>query len=603
MKKRIALVVVAVFAGLAILTVGAGLLLGPLLTLEGGPEFEAPGVLTMDLDGPLVERAPGDFLAAGLVRDELELFDVVTALDRAATDDRIAGVVVRIGTPGYGWAKAEEIRSRLDRFRESGKFVYAFSSGTNELGYYVALAADRFDLLPDALVEMNGFRVETPFVKGTLEKLGLDPQVEAIGAYKSAADILRRDNMSPEEREVTEAILEQRYGRFVDAVIEARGVERERFVDAFDQGVYLARDLQALGLIDAERHMTDVLREAVARALEREADEVAVEEIDARTARLEAYAEDLPEAPGEIRGTVGLVYATGAIVQGESGYDPLFGHTMGSETVVRMLHDVAGDDALDAVVIRIDSPGGDAYASEMIWGAIAELSERLPVVVSMSDVAASGGYYIAAAADSIVAAPSTITGSIGVVAVLFDASGLFDKLGISWDTVQTNPAADFPTAIRPLTEEERATFHRLVRDTYMAFVRRVSQGREMPVPEVEEVAQGRVWTGAQAMDRGLVDRLGGLDEGFDVAKRMAGIDPGARVRLHVYPRAPSVLEQIRRMLRMRGRAPARDGPLLGSPQVDRRVRELLRLVPGAALLVREPPGRPLAVLPWIPEAR
>lgn len=601
--KRLAIVLlVLVAAGTALFLVGVFFLV-PRLSLEPRADFEPPALLWIDLNGPVVERAPPELLGFSLLAGQLELFDIAMALDRAAEDDRIAGVYLEVGTPGYGWAKAEEIRARIERFRESGKFVYAHTSFTDELGYYVALAADSIFLMPDAGLELNGFRVETPFVSRMLGKLGLEPQVEAIGVYKSAADMFRRDNMSDAEREMTEAILEERYRRFVDAVATSRTVDRARFTRAFDQGVYLTRDLAALGLIDGQAYATDVMRRAIAAARGVEVSDVADSELESRFVDVAAYAASLPDAERRPEGTIGLVYAVGAITGGESGFDPVFGRTIGSKTMVRVLREVARDEDLDAVVMRVESPGGDALASQEIWAAVGELKSDLPVIVSMGDVAASGGYYIAAGADEIVAAPSTITGSIGVFGVLFNAAEAWDKLGIAWDTSRTNPAADFPTTTRALTEAERATFRRLIEDVYRSFVARVAAGRGMTVARVDAVAQGRVWTGTQAEDQGLVDRVGGLDVALAVAKEAAGIDPSAHVQLHVYPRQPSFMEQLREAMLLRGagrsRAPAQSGVVeIGARLLG--VDLAAPVLTGLAAVLREGSERPLAVVPYIP---
>lgn len=575
-------------------------LMTSLLSGEGRKaEFEAPGILVVDLRGTVVERAPTDYFQAGLEGASHELFDLVRALERAVEDERIGGVYLRVDAPAHGWAMAGEIRRRLVRIREAGKPVHGFTAFTNELGYSTLSAADRIDVLPGALVEMNGFRAQAPFIRRLLDKVGIEPQVEAVGVYKSALDVLARDNMSDAQREVTEAILAERLARFVEEVSDARDVDPGRLRDALASGVYLAGDLLTLGLVDGEAHEIEVqralLESVIGAGIDRE--DVAAHLVDVRD-----YAADLPDPEGEAGGTLALVYAVGTITAGESGYDPIVGRTIGSGTMTRVLRDVAADEEAGAVVVRIDSPGGDAFASEEIWGSIRALAERRPVIVSMGDVAASGGYYIAAGADEIVAEPASITGSIGVLAVLFDASEAYEKLGISWDTVATGRAATFPTSTRPLTDEERQTFRLLVEDTYHTFLDRVAEGRERTAAEIDVVAQGRVWTGAQAVEQGLVDRLGGLDEAFRAAKEAAGIDPDSRVRLHVYPRRQTLLERIRDALVFRG---------LGAPaagDLERGVavavgRELVRSMVWLAASLTTEPGRPLTVAPWIPEIR
>ena len=600
--KRLILILLSIAAAIAIVLVVGFLLLRPLL--EGGPraDFDAPAILAIELDGLVVERSPPDFLSAQFEDASLELHDLALALDRAASDDRIAGVYLNVGLPGYGWAKAEEIRALLAGFQQSGKLVHAFVGPTNELGYYVALAADSVFLLRDGIMELNGFRAETPFIRGTLEKLGLDPQVEAIGVYKSAADMFRRDAMTDESREVTRGILDEHYGRFVNAVVEARGVDPAAFRAAFDRGVYLSRELADLGLVDGERYADEVRRQAIAAGRGVALGEVENDELERRFVGVRAYADDLPDRRGTVEGEIGLVYLIGAITGGESRYDPVFGRVMGAETVVDMLRDVAADEELEAVVLRIESPGGDAIASEEIWAAIEELANELPVIVSMGDVAASGGYYIAAAGDRIVAAPTTLTGSIGVFGVLFNAEETWRKLGVSWDTVKTNPAADFPTMTRPLTEPERATFREVIADIYRSFVERVAEGRGMTEQEVDRVGQGRVWTGAQAVGHGLVDEMGGLEAALGFAKEEAGIDADASVDLHVYPAPEGLVERLRDAFTLRSLGEG-GSELPGSVEQVMARAALVRLadtVTGLAAALREGPMRPLAVLPYVP---
>ncbi|MFN2383731.1 MAG: signal peptide peptidase SppA, partial [Gemmatimonadota bacterium] len=314
-----------------------------------------------------------------------------------------------------------------------------------------------------------------------------------------------------------------------------------------------------------------------------------------------------------VEGTVGLVYAVGAITGGDSGFDPVFGRTLGARSTIEMLENVARDDALDAVVIRVDSPGGDALASEEIWAAIEEVKKHHPVIVSMGDVAGSGGYYIAAGAETIVAAPSTITGSIGVLGVIFNAAETWDKLGIRWDTVTTNPAAEFPTTIRPMTEAERGTFRDLIADIYRSFLERVAAGRGRSIPEIDAVAQGRIWSGTQASERGLVDEVGGLETALVAARRAAGLDPEARVALHIYPAEQTLMERLRELAMLQGvrSSPSRaaagvrlaGGARISEPAAVAMVRELAALVTGFGAALRDAPGRPLTVMPFVPTIR
>jgi protease-4 len=602
--KRVLLILLAVLAIVAIVVYAGVTLLAPLFRYGPRVDIDAPAILVLDLQGRVVEQAPPDFFSAELEGADHHMHDLRLALERAAHDDRIAGVHLRVGAPGYGWAKAEDLREALAEFRAAGKFVYAFTSITDELGYYVALSADSLFLLPNSGIEMNGFRVETPFVQEMFEKVGVEPQVEAIGVYKSAADMFRRTNMSEPDREATRAILEGIYGRFVGAVTEARAVDRERLQASLDAGIYLSRDLLALGLVDGELQDAEVRRRAVARALDAAPETLSPADVEVHLVDIRDYAATLPAGPRNAEGTIGLVYAIGAITSGESGYDPVFGRTIGAETMKRLLAEVAEDGALDAVVLRVDSPGGDAIASEEIWGAVGELQRAVPVVVSMGDVAASGGYYMSAGADAIVASPSTLTGSIGVFGVLFNASDLYDKLGIDWDVLETNPAADFPTSTRPLSEEERAIFRGLIEHTYRTFLGRVAEGRGMSEAEVDAVAQGRVWSGADAVQRGLVDRVGGLETALVAAKEAAGLDSDAPVTLHVYPRRESILDRMRDAMYLRQLGAARaDAPTARERAIVFALGDLVRGLSGFAVALRHDPGRAIAALPWVPEIR
>lgn len=594
------LAVAVVMGGLAVVGLRAVLSTDPVVV-----RFDEPGILYIDLTGLVVERAHPELLAARFEGAQNELLDIALSLDRARTDDRIAGVYLKIGPPGYGWAKAEEIRARLAAFRGSGKFVYAYSPFTDELGYFVSLEADSIYIMPDAGLGLNGFRAQVPFAREALEKLGIEAQVEAIGSYKSAGDVFRREDMSDEQREVVAGILTERYERFVEAVVASRGVDKERFVRALDQGVYLARDLEALGLVDGQVFEDDLRRRAVARALAVDAETLDREDVSDNFVNVREYARVLPDPPGQSEGTIGLVYAVGTITGGESRQDPVFGRVMGSGSIASMLREVAQDEALDGVVLRIDSPGGSALASEEIWAAVERLKERVPVIVSMGDVAASGGYYIAAGADRIVASPSTFTGSIGVVAILFNSQALYEKLGIRWETLATNPAAEFPTSTRPLTEAERATYQSLVEDAYRSFVRRVAEGREKPVPDIDAVAQGRVWTGSQAFANGLVDELGGLETAIVAAKEAAGIDPDGAVRYHIYPAKQRLVDRLRELVVLQGIGPTHSvGPVSLQPLLAPLViRQLSKVLTGPAAALLEGPGRLLTVMPFVPQIR
>jgi len=455
--------------------------------------------------------------------EEDSLLDLLTTLRGIARDPRAAGVVLRLGGGGAGWATLQEIRDGLQTVRDAGKevVVWAESLGMGDL--YLAASADSVFIPPSGSVELTGLAFELAFLGGALEKLGVEAEFVKIDEYKTAPEQYTRRSPSEENLEMTRWLLDSYAGQYKEALAEGREVTRERVERWFDHGPFTAREAVDSGLVDGLAYTDQVLgegqgargREIVSRAeWERQ--------WERRTHRwFEPF-----------RPRIAVVYATGAIVSGESGTDFLQGSLMGAETVVRTLRRARKDPLVRAIVLRVDSPGGSSLASDLIWREVERTvsePDGKPLVVSMGNAAASGGYYISCAADRIVARPGTITGSIGIFGGKFDLSGLYDKIGYNVVRVEEGDFAGAYGMHRGLTPEERERLQEILQQGYDRFVGLVAQGRGMPHEEVDAIGRGRVWTGSQAVENGLVDELGGLLDGARIAAEEAGLEPGRGV--------------------------------------------------------------------------
>ena len=517
------------------------------LSSDGTPSVADGSVLVMELDGPIPEVAADDpFAEAFGGRPSYDLRDVTLALRKAAADERVEAVWLQTKGVSASWATLQEIRTALADYRESGKLLFASSDdyAMNEASYYLASAADSVFAAPQAIFEFNGFATTLAFFQGTLERLEVEPQIIRAGKYKSAVEPFIRDDLSPENEEQLTALLNGVNTHFMQAVSESRGLSAESLRStASDAALLTAEGARAAGLLDGllfRDEVADLLRERLGGY---------EPEDDLRSIDLGDYAR-VPASEAGLEtgsdGKVAVVYAQGQIVSGESE-TPLFGNSpasLGAETFGEAMREARDDEDVSAVVVRINSPGGSASASDAMWRAIELTADEKPVIVSMGDVAASGGYWMATAADTIMADPLTITGSIGVFGLLFDASGFFnDKLGVTFDGVRTSPYADLFSGLRPLSEPERRLFEDFVDDTYQAFLEKVAASQGLTTAEVDSLAQGRVWSGEDALRVGLVDTLGTLGDAIALAARQAGLEDGT-YRTLVLPRPKTVFEQL-----------------------------------------------------------
>ena len=495
-------------------------------------------VFHMRLDQPIVDRSsnnPFDNFDLISMRplSNLGLNDILDNIKKAKTDENIRGIFLEVSIPQAGIATLGEIREALVDFRETGKFVIAYAGSYSQAAYYLASAADKVYLTPTGLVQLTGLRSETMFYKGALEKLGLEPQIIRHGKFKSAVEPFMYDSMSDESREQVMSYLGSIWTVILESISETRDIPVSR-LEEITSGLLVRSDETAVeyGLVD-ELIYRDELIARLKELTDLNDDE------DIRAVNISQYA-TVPmkrEGRGLPREKLAVVYAEGTIGMGE-GSDL----AIGSDRISRAMREARRDTTIKAIVFRINSPGGSALASEIIWREVELAAQEKPVIVSMGNVAASGGYYIAAPATKIIASPQTITGSIGVFGLLLDASEFMnDKLGITVDVVKTNRFADIGSISRPLHPAEREILQEGVEDIYEVFTKRVADGRDMNIVRVDEIGQGRVWSGYNARELGLVDEFGGLSRAVEIAVEDGGLENYRIVNL---PRQPDPLEEL-----------------------------------------------------------
>jgi protease-4 len=507
-----------------------------------GQRPTAPLILELDLTDGAPEGQPADPLSAVLSLRKLRLQDIVDGLRRARDDDRVCALVAKVGGGNIGLARVQEIRAAVAAFRASGKLTVAWAETFGEfthgnVPYYLATAFDRIYLQPSGSVGLTGVAVEQLFLHDALAKVGVGFQSAKRQEYKTAADPLTERGFTGPAREAAERLAVSVVEQISAAIAERRGKTQDDARALLDRGPFLAADALAEGLVDALGY-----RDEVYAAVRQETGQDAVLQYVARYAKPRALAQRARRLPNPRENFVALVHASGPIRQGRSSRGPM-GSAIGSDTVAAALRSARSDDRVRAVLLRVNSPGGSAVASDTIWREVVRLRVAgKPVVVSMSDVAASGGYYIAMAADVIVAQPGTLTGSIGVIIgkpVVEEALG---RVGITTDSVAAGARARMFTPFHPFTEDEWDRINSWLDLVYTDFVTKAAEGRRMTPERMGELARGRVWTGADAAANGLVDELGGMAEAAEIVRRRAGLPAGAPLR--TWPRV-SPLDQLR----------------------------------------------------------
>ncbi len=492
-------------------------------------------VLVIDVDGEINEQRAPDFFAELSGGGQLVLHDYLDAIDAARGDAHIRGIVVRVAPLETGWAKLEELRAHLIEFRKSGKpsICYLGYDGIGNPEYYIASACQQVWLVPQSSVTIRGMMAQALFLRGTLDKLKIVPEYYHIAEYKTAGNTFTEKKFTPAHREEVEGLLRSFYGQYLTDASEARGIERAKFEQIVEQGPLSTKQALDAKIVDKLAYWDEVQDYFKAHAGDWN---------PVPLVRYRAYLKSSGRGIGGER--IAIIHATGLILSGDSQVSPTQGFIMGGDSVAADLRRARKDSSIKAIVLRIDSGGGSVVASEVIRREVELAHDAKPVVVSMGDVAASGGYWIAAPANKIVADPNTITGSIGVIIGKFNVSGLYNLLGMSTDSVTTSDNATLFSLQQNFTPAQRAWIEKSIHETYDQFVRGVAQGRGMTVEAVDKIGKGRVWSGAQAKEQGLVDELGGVDTAIRVAKQLAHISPGARVQLVRFPEDKSFLQQF-----------------------------------------------------------
>ncbi len=491
----------------------------------------ANSVLVIDASGEINEQRPFD-LASALNGSTIPvLHDYLDAIDSAATDSRITGIVVRVAPVQTGWGKLQEIRSHLIAFQKSGKpsICYLGYDGIGNPEYYLATGCGQIWLVPTVPLSIRGMMAEALFLRGTFDKLKIVPEYYHIAEYKTASNTFTEKKFTPAHKEEVESLLHSVYNQYISETSKARKIEPAKFEQLVDHGPLLTHEAVENGLVDRLAYWDQV--EDYFKHGHRGWNPIS----------LGRYRAFITSFGGE---NIAVVHATGEIVSGESQNSPTGGFVMGGDSVAADIRTARENSSIKAIVIRVDSGGGSVVGSEVIRREVELANAVKPVVVSMSDVAASGGYWIAAPARKIVADPDTITGSIGVLIGKFNISGFFGLLGLSTDSVATSDNASLFSSQQSFTPAQRQLIQKSLQDTYAQFTQGVARGRHMPVAAIDKIGKGRVWSGAQAKEIGLVDELGGTDRAIEIAKQLAHIPASASVHIIRFPQEKTFLQLL-----------------------------------------------------------
>ena len=505
---------------------------------ESETQVRKNSIMMLDLNGTLAERSqdnPFD-LFMGDDNKTYGLDDVLSSIKKAKENDDIKGIYIEATSLDAGFASREEIRNALKDFKESGKFIVAYGDNYSQGLYYLSSVADKVLLNPQGMVEWKGLATTPMFFKDLLAKIGVEMQIFKVGTYKSVVEPFISTEMSPANREQIDAYLTSIWGQVTNDVAKSRKVSVDSLNAIADRMLmfYPAEKSVEYGLVDTLIYKNDVRDYLKAM--------IGIDKDDRMPVLgLQDMINVKKNVPKDKSGNIiAVYYAYGEIDSSTSSASP-DGEGIDSKKVIKDLRKLKDDEDVKAVVLRVNSPGGSAYGSEQIWYAVSELKKEKPVIVSMGDYAASGGYYISCNADTIVAEPTTLTGSIGIFGMFPNAKGLTDKIGVNFDVVKTNKYADFGMLTRPMNDGEKGLMQMYVNNGYDLFLTRCSDGRGISKEDLDKIAQGRVWTGSKAKELGLVDELGGLDKALDIAIAKAGVDAYTVMN---YPEKESFFESL-----------------------------------------------------------
>jgi protease IV len=573
-SRGIWIVLGLVIAAVALSVAG---LLAVALVVGRGPQVSGNSTLVLKIGGELQEMEPAGVLGQ-LFEAPPTVRSIVDALRKAKVDRRVTSVVIRPTSAAALWGKVQEIRDAITDFRRSGKPIIGYLEHGGEQEFYLASACDKVFLLPTATLDLTGMASYELFLRGTLDKIGAYPDTLHIGQYKSASNTFTEHTFTPAHREMAESLNSDLYAQLVSGIADGRRKSEQEIRNLIDHGPFLPEDAVRAGLVDDLAYEDEI------------DDKVKLSSGSARFLTESEYRQVTASSLGLNRGPrIAVIYATGVIASGESSYDSPSGQVLGSDTMVEYIRKARGDDSIKAIVLRIDSPGGSAIASDVVWREVMLTRSVKPIVASMSDVAASGGYYIAMPAHAIVAEPATLTGSIGVVMLKFVIDGTLKKLGMNMEGVSKGRFADIYSPVRAFTPEERVKVLEHMQATYDTFVEKAAAGRNTTPERIDAVGQGRVWTGKQAKQVGLVDELGGLERALAIAKQRAKLSPDSEVELVVYPGRKSIYEIVKN--------PFGSSERFGSLGAMLGIRERQALQTLAAPLRVFRRGEPLAIMP------
>ena len=537
MAARGAVRLVLSLIGLAVVVSMAAVLL-MLFAASRGPTVPSSATLVLRPRGELPEVEPDDVVGQVFEREVNTVRGFIDALHKASRDARVKGVLLMPSTLDLPyWGKVQEMHDAIKEFRKSGKTVWAYLEYGGDREYFLASAADRVFLMPTSSLDLTGVASYEMFLRGTLDKVGAYPDYVHIGAYKSAPNQLTETGFTPEHREMAQSLNRDMYEQLVAGIAESRKKSEDEVRTLLDQGPFIAAKAVEAGLVDQ-------------LAYEDELDDLVPELGNADKDRIDAtdYQRISAESAGfRPRSRIAVLNVVGTIASGKSGFDPSNGSVVGSDSIVEEIRKIRDDSSIKAIVLRIDSPGGSSVASDVIWRELKITQEQnpsRPIVTSMSDLAASGGYYIAMPSEAIVAQPGTLTGSIGVFGGKIVVGGTMGKVGVTTETVKSGANADIYSPFTPFTPSQRAKVQEFMEDFYDNFVGKVAESRKATPDAIRAVAQGRVWTGRQALAHGLIDKLGGLDAAVVLAKERAKIPANEDVQLVVYPERRSLFDAL-----------------------------------------------------------
>ncbi len=491
----------------------------------------AGSVLVLDLSGSIEEEKASGAWGAALGGDITVLHQLLDAIDTAKSDPKIAGLVVKVADPGARWAKLQEIRDHLLEFRKSGKpsVAYLSSDFSFNRDFFLATGCEQVWISPSSPLTITGLMAESHFYRGTFEKLKIVPDYVRVAEYKTAVDQYTEKKYTATNREMSEWLMRSTYDQYASGLAQGRKMDLDRARSLLEKGPFLAEEGMQNKLVDRLAYWDEVQSYFRQKTGEW------------RPVELSRYARQIKNLGMD---KIAIVHATGVIIVGHSDWTPFAGFLAGSTTVAADLRRAREDSSVKAIILRVDSPGGSVVASDIIRREVQLAAKEKPLVVSMSDLAASGGYYISMPANKIIAEPGTLTGSIGVYVGKFNIEGFYELLGISSDHLQTSDNASLFWERQAFTPAQRAAVVKMVNQVYADFTRGVAEGRHMKQEDVDKVGRGRVWTGLQGKENGLVDEIGGLSRAVSVAKALAKMDPQARVQLVHYPREKGFLESL-----------------------------------------------------------